>query len=61
MVAQVHVHMNGNRYLYTCEGQSENIPSDVHPVKIQIWEIRPRGYKTFFVFSSAEHEICPAN
>ena len=21
----------------------------------------PRGYKTFFVLDSAEHEICPAN
>ena len=24
-------------------------------------ECRPRGYKTFFVLKSAEHEICPAN
>ena len=23
--------------------------------------IRPRGYKTFFMLNSAEHEICPAN
>ena len=23
--------------------------------------IRPRGYKTFFMLSSAEHEIFPAN
>ena len=22
---------------------------------------RPRGYKTFFMLNSAEHEICPAN
>ena len=22
---------------------------------------RPRGYKTFFMLDSAEHEICPAN
>ena len=21
----------------------------------------PRGYKTFFMLNSAEHEICPAN
>ena len=24
-------------------------------------ESRPRGYKTFFMLKSAEHEICPAN
>ena len=23
--------------------------------------VRPRGYKTFFMLNSAEHEICPAN
>ena len=22
---------------------------------------RPRGYKTFFMLNSAEHEFCPAN
>ena len=24
-------------------------------------EIWPRGYKTFFMLNSAEHEICPVN
>ena len=28
----------------------------------RIWHlIWPRGYKTFFMLNSAEHEICPAN
>ena len=25
------------------------------------WVSRARGYKTFFMLNSAEHEICPAN
>ena len=24
-------------------------------------ESKPRGYKTFFMLNTAEHEICPAN
>ena len=24
-------------------------------------EIRPRGYKTFFILNSTEHEFCPAH
>ena len=28
-----------------------------HPLSL-IW---PRGYKTFIMLNSAEHEICPAN
>ena len=27
----------------------------------KVWENRARGYKTFFMLNSAEHEICPAN
>ena len=36
--------------LLNCEGPSQ----PVHTV----W---PRGYKTIFMLTSAEHEICPAN
>ena len=35
-----------------------NVSALCSTAKIQV---RPRGYKTFFMFNSAKHEICPAN
>ena len=30
-------------------------------IHMQMLQIRPRGYKTFFMLNSTEHEICPSN
>ena len=41
----------------TWAGPSEKASSNINKMN----RFRARGYKTFFMLNSAEHEICPAN
>ena len=65
--------MCGKFYDFSKVSPSDFLQSDIFQKKQQkkkqeylqyqtVWiQIRPRGYKTFFILNSAEHEIYPAH